>query len=190
MIHNDWVVPNSTLPALRALWYPGEFVGELQVQALVRDELIIEECFAGIGQGESALGDALMSFTLSSFHVLLAALWGKSNPDDVNSEEWLVSGKRFVAYVGNFATRSSEDVSATVPPGLFDRIEETIKRESLSGDLHWFHLFAGGVENNFSFESRKDNEHWESGVRCLEAVSWNWSSQYYSVRLLIILRSR
>ena len=190
MVHNDWVVPNSTLPAVRALWYPGESVGHLQVQVLVRDELIIEECFAGIGQGDSALSDALKTFTVTSFHVLLAALWGKSNPDEITTEEWLVSGQRFVAYIGNFGIRTFEGASASVPPGLFDRIEETIKRESLSGDLHWFHLLAGRVDNNFSFEAQKDNEHWESGVRCLEAVSWEQASQYYSVRLLIILRSR
>jgi len=36
-LHNDWVLPNSTLPALRALWYPANSSGELQIQALVSE---------------------------------------------------------------------------------------------------------------------------------------------------------
>jgi len=79
-VEKDWVVPNSELPALRALWYPGQSNGLLAVQALVRDKLVIEECFAGLGQGDTGLRDALVNFTINSFHVLLAALWGKNDP--------------------------------------------------------------------------------------------------------------
>jgi hypothetical protein len=53
VVEKDWVVPNSELPALRALWYPGQSSGRLDVQALVRDGVVIEECFAGIGEGAS-----------------------------------------------------------------------------------------------------------------------------------------
>src|SRR5476649_1146506 len=35
--HNDWVLPNSELPALRATWFPGSSNGRLDVQAFVRE---------------------------------------------------------------------------------------------------------------------------------------------------------
>jgi len=87
VVHNDWVLPNSELPALRALWYPATSTGLLDVQALVRDQLIIDECFAGMGEGDDGMYDALTSFTANSFHVLLAALWGNNDPEQVNTEE-------------------------------------------------------------------------------------------------------
>jgi len=77
VVHNDWVAPNLELPALRGLWYPGQSSGQLTVQVLVRDKLSILECFAGFGQGDAGLHDALHNFAFNSFHVLLAAFWGK-----------------------------------------------------------------------------------------------------------------
>jgi hypothetical protein len=188
VVHNDWVVPNSELPALRALWYPDQSHGLLQVQVLVRDKLVIEECFAGAGQGDSGLQDALVNFTTNSFHVLLAAFWGKNDPEQVTMEEWDISGKRYTAYIGNFGTRCSAGVTAHVPPELFAAIEAAIKREPLAGDLHWFRLFFGNaVSDSFTFEALKDNEDWPAGVRCLEAAAWERSSGYYSVRLFAVL---
>lgn len=128
VIENDWVVPNSELPALRALSYPGESNGRLDVQALVRDKVVIEECFAGVGQGVSGMHNALANFTLNSFHVLLAALWGKNDPEQVTTENWVVGGRRYIAYIGNFGTRSSEGVTAHIPHGLFAEVEAAIKR--------------------------------------------------------------
>jgi hypothetical protein len=189
VIENDWVVPNSELPALRALWHPGESNGRLDVQALVRDEIVIEECFAGVGQGVSGMHNALANFTLNSFHVLLAALWGKNDPEQVTTEKWVVGGKRYIAYIGNFGTRSSEGVTAHIPHGLFAEVEAAIKREPLSEDIHWFRLFFGNVANQFTFEALKDNEPWEAGQQCLEAATWEQSSGYYSVRLFVVLRS-
>jgi hypothetical protein len=187
IVHNEWVVPNAELPSLRALWYPDQSHGHLEVQVLVRRELLIEECFGGAGQGDTGLHDALVNFTINSFHVLLAALWGKNDPEQVTTEEWVISGKRYTAYIGNFGTRYSAGATAHVPLELFDVIEAVIKREVLVGDLHWFRLFFCNFANEFTFEALKDNEHWPAGRRCLEAAAWERSSGYYSVRLFAML---
>ena len=129
----------------------------------------------------------MTNFILNSFHVLLAALWGKGDPEQVNTEEWFVDGKRFTAYIGNFGTRSFDGGKASVPPKLFDTIQETIRLESLVGEVRWFRFFCCALDNSFTFEALKDNELWASGVRCLKAAGWEPSSQYYSVRLLIVL---
>ncbi|HEU4931801.1 MAG TPA: DUF6348 family protein [Pyrinomonadaceae bacterium] len=185
---NDWVVPNGELPAVRALWYPGESSGLLDVHALIRSGVVIEECFAGVGQGEGAIHDALMNFTLNSFHVLLAVLWGKTDPEQVTTELWVVNEKSYTAYIGNFGTRTSAGVVAHVPPSLFASIEENIKAEKLTEDIHWFRLFFCNFANEFTFEALKDNEPWERGTSCLESVAWRPDDGYYSVRLFVVLR--
>ena len=187
--HNDWVVPNAELPALRALWYPDQSSGRLDVHALVRDGVVIEECYAGLGQGERAIGDALINFTVNSFHVLLAALWGKNDPEQVTTELWVIDGKRYTAYIGDFGTRCSDGVVADIPNNLFSSITETIKAEKLTEDIHWFRLFFCNVANEFTFEALKDNEPWDKGVSCLERVAWRLDDGYYSVRLFVVLRS-
>jgi len=113
LIHNDWVLPNSTVPALRAIWYPGDSSGELQVQVLVRDQLIIEECFAGAGPGDTGLRDALVNFTANSFHVLLSALWDKSDPNAFESWPDLFTVRPDGSHLRQLTrTRASRDVRA------------------------------------------------------------------------------
>lgn len=189
VIHDDWVAPNGDLPAVRAHWYPEQKSGTLNVHVLVGDQVVIEECFAGLGEGESGMNDALTSFTLNSFHVLLAAFWGKNDPEQVNTEQWTVGNKPYVAYIGNFGCRSWDGEPVPVPDSLFDEIEATIKSETLTGEIHWFRLFFANHANTFDFEALKDNESWEAGRRCLESAAWEPRSGSYSVRLFAILRA-
>jgi hypothetical protein len=174
---------------VRALWHPGELSGRLDVQVCVRDGLVIEECFAGLGEGDAALHDALANFTLNSFHVLLSALWKSHDPEQVTTEKWVIGGRRYIVYIGHFGTRSSEGGQAHVPHGLLARVEAAIKHEPLSEDIHWFRFFLANVTNEFTFEALKDNEVWEPGKRCLEAAAWERSSKFYSVRLFLVLRA-
>ena len=189
VVENDWVVPNSELPALRAHWHPGSSNGRLDVQALISDGVVIEECFAGVGEGERGTNDALANFTINSFHVLLAALWGKNDASQVTTEAWEVHGKRYTAYIGNFGTRSSDGVTPHIPNELFAGIEEAVKHEALGADIHWFRAFFCNLAGKFTFEALKDNENWHAGLRCLESVRWAKSEGYYSVRLFAILRA-
>ena len=187
--HNDWIVPNSELPAIRATWFPGPSSGRLDVQAFVRDGTTIEECFAGIGEGEVGLHDALTNFTMNSFHVLLAALWNQNDETQVTTEYWNIDGRQYTAFIGNFGTRGSKGVVADVPTDLFSRVESVIKLDSLMDDLHWFRFFFCNVAGQRTFEALKDNETWDSGMRCLEGVQWADSMGYYSVRLFVVLRA-
>lgn len=107
IVENEWVLPNAELPALRALWYPEQSSGRLDVHALLREDVVIEECFAGIGEGEDAIRDALENFRVNSFHVLLATVWGKNDPEQLRTELWEINGKQYTAYIGNFGTRCS-----------------------------------------------------------------------------------
>lgn len=188
--HDDWIVPNSELPAIRATWFPGPSSGRLDVHVFVRDGITIEECFAGIGEGAVGLHDALTNFTVNSFHVLLAALWNQNDEMQVTTEEWNIGGRQYTAFIGNFGTRGLEGVIADVPADLFARVERVIKLDSLMGDLHWFRFFFCNVAGQRTFEALKDNETWDPGMRCLKGIQWADSIGYYSVRLFVVLRAR
>lgn len=188
-LENDWVLPHARLPAIRALWYPREHSGRLDVHTLAEKDVLIEECFAGIGQGDVGFRDALANFTTNSFHVLLAALWNVCDPDQVVQENWQIAGRAFEAFIGNFGTRQSDGFAASIPHGLFDTLAATIQREKLTGALHWFRFFFCNVAGECTYEALKDNAPWDEGLRCLQAAPWTRHDGYYSVRLFIALRA-
>lgn len=187
-VEDEWVVPSSKLPAIRATWYPREGSGLLEVDALLEDQRIIKECFAGIGSGREGINDALQNFCTNSFHVLLASLWGLKDPDQVLTEKWSVEGKEYTAYIGNFGTRGSVKARAEIPDGLFDVIKEAIKGESLMDKVSWFRLFFCDVSGEQTFEALKNNEVWESGMLALNSLPWIKKNSYYSVRIFLVLK--
>jgi hypothetical protein len=158
------------------------------MQVLVRDGLVIDECFAGIGVGDAALADGLQNFTINSFHTLLSALWFRHDPEQVETEIWTVASHRFEAFIGNVGTRSSTEVAPTIPAGMLPLLEEAVRGEPLEHDLHWFRFYVGHVNGEFTFEALKDNEPWPAGVSALMSCGWASGAGFYSARLFMILR--
>ena len=188
-VEDEWVVPFSKLPAIRATWFPSESTGRLEVEILLDDHRVITESFAGIGTGDEGVNDALQSFCVNSFHVLLAAFWQVNDPEQVTVEEWNIQGKPFSAFIGNFGTRGSDGVEPVIPDKLFDVIEHTIKQESIEHDIAWFRCFFCDVSGEHIFEALKNNEIWESGVSALKSLPWINSEGYYSVRSFVVFKS-
>jgi len=187
-VHNGWVLPDGELPAIHGTWHPGETHGQLDIQILVRDGLVIEESFAGLGAGDVGLSDGLQNFTLNSFHALLSSLWSCHDPDQVEMEEWTIAGQSFKAFIGNVGTRSSNDVLPSIPGNFMSLLEAAIRSEPLEHDLHWFRVYVGQVNGDFTFEALQDNEPWLNGASALTACDWKPSDGFYSARLFIVLR--
>lgn len=188
-IEDEWVIPNSELPAIRALWHPGKNSGRLDIHVLMEHGILIEECFAGIGSGKQGFTDALHNFMINSLHVFLAAFWGKNDPEQVTTETWNISGRSFIAYMGNFGTRGSEGVRASIPDELFGSIVAAVQEEKLSGMTHWVRTFFCNVADNQTFEALLDNDDWPRGLNRLKEISWEKSSGYYSIRNFILLQA-
>lgn len=188
-IKDEWVIPNSELPAIRALWYPGENSGRLDIHVLMEHGVLIEECFAGIGSGKQGFTDALQNFMINSLHVFLAAFWKKNDPEQVTTETWNISNRSFIAYIGNFGTRGSEGVRAPIPNELFNSIATAVQEEELSGTTHWVRTFFCNVAGDQTFEALLDNADWPRGLHRMKALSWAKISGYYSVRNFIVLRA-
>ena len=185
---NEWVVPYGKLPAIRSTWFQKETSGVLEVEVLLGGGRIINECFSGFGVNKEGILNGMENFCINSFHVLLSAFWKKHEPDQVEIEDWFINGVNYKAYIGNFGTRTTEGVEASIPKGLFDALEKAIKNESFESDISWLRVFFGSVSGEFTFEALKDNEVWESGISMLKAQSWEKTEGYYSVRNFIVLR--
>jgi len=188
-VEDQWVVPNNTLPAIRALWYPRETSGRLEIHALLKDDVVIEECFAGLGDNDKAFADAFQNFMINSFHVLLAALWDKNDPEQVMTERWSIGGREFTAFIGNFGMRGSNGVCAKIPNELFPAIESAVKQATLQGDTHWVRTFFCNLNEEQTYEALMDNEDWELGISCLKKIPWEKCDGYYSVRNFLLLRA-
>jgi hypothetical protein len=187
-VQDGWVLPNGELPALRGTWHPRETHGRLDMQVLVRDGVLIEESFAGIGVGDIGLADGLQNFAINSFHALLSALWHRHEPEQVASEAWTIAGRQFSAFIGNVGTRCSAGVTPSIPGSLMPVLEAVIRGEPLENDLHWFRFYVGHVNGDFTFEALKDNEPWPAGVSALASCDWTRRDGFYSARLFMVLR--
>jgi len=186
---NEWIVPNHNLPAIRAVWHPGEENGRLDVHVLVEKGVLIEECFAGIGKDQIALNDAIRNFMVNSLHVLLAAFWGVNDTDQVVTEHWHVGKKHFTAYIGNIGTRASAGVSPFVPDELVSVIQSAAESEPLPDGVHWVRVFFCNIAGQQTYEVLLDNEPWAAGLSAVKAIQWQHSDGYYSARNFIVLRS-
>lgn len=186
----EWVIPYGELPALRATWHAGENSGRLDVEVLLPDNRVIDECFAGMGKEREGINDALQNFSMSSFYVLLAAFWKINDSEQVTTQEWIVSGKPYTAYIGHFGTRGSVEANVSIPEGLLDSIKSAVMNEESLLGTQWFRTFFCNVAEEFSVEALANNEPWQSGVTAIKNLAWEKSAGYYSVRNFIVLREK
>jgi len=184
----EWLIPYGELPAIRTSWLAGENSGRLDVEVLLPDNRVIYECFAGMGQQEEGIKDALNSFVLNSFPVLLAAFWKVDDPEQVTTQEWLVSGKLYTAFVGSISFRASVEADASIPDGFVEAIESTIKNETGLLGTHWFRCFFCNVAEQHTVEALANNEPWTSGIDAVKNLPWDKAPGYYGVRQFIVLR--
>ena len=186
----DWFVPNQSLPAIRCYWHesPENESGRLDIQVLVKDGLVLDECFAGVGKGQEGFLDGLQNFAVNSFHVLLAAFWDKNDPEQVMTEQWEVGGSIYTAYIGNFGTRASDGIHPGVPEETFSHIENAIKSTDLKEQTHWVRTFFCNIGDEQIYEALVDNDNWVEGESALKKINWPKSEKYFSVRNFIVLQ--
>lgn len=186
----NWFVPNRSLPAIRCIWNesPENKSGRLDVQVLVEEGLVLEECFAGIGSDQDAFLDALHNFSVNSFHVMLAAFWGRQDSEHIDSEQWVIGGNSYTAYIGRFGTRATNGVHPGVPEETFAEIEAAIKMTDLKEKTHWVRTFFCNIGEKQVYEALVDNGHWLEGENALKKIEWPKSDKYFSVRNFMVLQ--
>ena len=106
-IEEDWIVPFGQLPAIRAIWYPREQSGVLEVEVLLAQNQVITECFAGFGTGNDAISDAIQNFQLRMN--LVGGVPAKAKPAFWAGSAWGRSGS--VASVANGTTVGTRPIA-------------------------------------------------------------------------------
>lgn len=185
-VQEGWVLPNGTLPAIRAYWFPRESSGRLDVQVLIEPNVVVEECFAGVGEGNAALGDALKNFMFNSLHVFLSAFWGKTDEDQVLVESLTLGGTQYVAHIGNVGVRASAGVEVSPPKELLESIISALREESCFPQVGWCRVFFASVNGEPTYEALLNNEVWPRGLEALRPLGWPTSSGFYSFRNFIM----
>ena len=108
----------------------------------------------------------------------------------MTTQEWIIGGKPYIAYVGNFGTRGSVEASVSIPEGLLDAIRNAVLNDNSAAGTQWYRSFFCNIAEEFSFEALASNEPWESGVSALKNLAWEKSAGYYSVRNFLVLREK
>jgi len=188
----EWCVPNGELPAIRTVWVAGETpnTGRLDVEVVLTDERRLVECFAGMGETiEQQQKDALQNFLVSSFHVLLAAFWGRVEADQVEVRRLTVEGKDWAAYVGGFSQRRSVGVEAALPESYLAKIIDSLSTMPLTHDVHWCRTFFCNIGSQKRIhEALLDNNQWTEGEVMMQSLDWGGSEGFYSIRNFLVLR--
>lgn len=189
-LDEEWLVTDGDFPAVRASWHEGTAgaLGRLDVDVVISEERHIEESFAGHGSGDAGVRDALAAFERNAFYVLLAACWYVTDDRRMQLHSWELGVRTWDVFVGPLAF-SRDDVAA--PDGLLSGVQEALRNESLSGQLHWIRLFYRRADDGSVLaEALLDNQPWPGGDRLLAQLAWPSSGPGYSARCFMALDIR
>ncbi|RZG86376.1 hypothetical protein EXE10_07160 [Acinetobacter sp. WCHAc060033] len=193
-MEQDWLVPYQDFtqyPAIRALWFPYTVNGCLQIEVLHHDSELMIECFAGVGEDNDAITDALQIFCLNSFHVFAVAFWDLPQGDQVTIEQWEIQGVTYQAYLGAMGTRlMSNDEFPALPENWFDSFSSEIQNESNLDTLAWFRLFIGNNQGDLTVEVLRNNDVCEEMQKVMREFDWITLDGYYSIRHFMILKAQ
>ena len=189
-VDEDWLVTDGDFPAIRAHWQEGGEAapGRLDVDVVISEERHIEESFAGNGRGDAGVHDALKAFERNVLYVLLAACWYVTDDRRIQLQSWELGVRSWDVFVGPL-TFSRDDVAA--PEGLLPALQDALRNESLSGELHWIRLFHRRADDGSVIaEALLDSQPWPGGDRLLSQLNWPAADQGYSARCFIALDIR
>jgi hypothetical protein len=121
-------------------------------------------------------------------YVLLAACWYVTDDRRIQLQNWDLGARGWDVFVGPL-TFSRDDV--VVPEGLLPALQDALRNESLSSQLHWIRLFHRRADDGTVVaEALLDNEPWQGGDRLLSQLNWPSTDKGYSARCFIALDIR
>jgi hypothetical protein len=151
----------------------------------------IVESFGDVGATvEDAINKNFQNFSRGSLHPLLAA-FGSADPEtlrQVEVEEWVINERRWKAYLGNLVPKAIGAAERIIPPvQFFQSIEQGIRAQQLSNELHWFRsYYCQWNEKITEKEFLMDNEVMDANM-ILGKLPILPDVQFYSCRNFIVL---
>jgi hypothetical protein len=190
---NWWVIEGGS-PAFRASVHRvqeiREFISlqiDIEVTAAEHKALIVESFGAAGGSIAEAVDRAFANFALSSFHVFMGALCGKTD-DHVTVELWTTGQREWSVWIGDIVVQAPDGQDQVIPDSLFQTIRTLIQQTRLEPGIHWARFFYGGLgSENTECEFLLDGEPLESAQIALRGLDWPPKDFYYSVRNFLIM---
>jgi len=195
LMRGDWLIPDgSSGPPVRALLTPlvagpNGASARLDVEIALSEKYRVLETFAGLGSTTAeAANSAFDNFCQSSFHVVLAAFYGYSDPEQTTTEKWTVSGVDYDAVIGNYTVRTFQGDGTPIPEQAFSTLENLIRSLPSTEDLYWVRLFyCNPGDGTQVTEVLLNNEDWDAAQLALAALPWERHPWFYSARVFLVL---
>jgi hypothetical protein len=192
----DWLVPEgSSAPPICALMSPIDAgpngaTARLDVEVAFPEGRRVRESFAGLGStAAEAESNAFDNFCQSSLHVLLAAFYGHSDPEQVATERWTVTGGQYDAFIGNYTVRSFQGKGTPIPEHAFSVLETAVRSLPSTQDVYWVRLFyCNQGDGTQVTEALLNNEEWGAARVAIAALPWERHPWFYSARVFLVLR--
>jgi hypothetical protein len=168
---------------------------QLDVYLEIEPDRVIIESFAGGGPTAAhAVSNAMNCFAVHSFHVFLAAFFDKFDEQQVEREEWEISGRERRVTIGPMGIRGkppTEGEQGQKLTACFDRIWAALKSHPFTSGTHWVRIFyAQEAGRLIACEVLRDNETWESLQSVTATLEWPTSKGFYSVRRFLTIQDR
>jgi Family of unknown function (DUF6348) len=148
--------------------------------------------WAALGEEpEAAARDGLAAFVRGGFHVLLAALWGLYEPEQVEWVERTVGTATWDLYLGPYTGRVAAGGSPLrAPSDLVERVLAALDAH-LTGETHFVRVYYAAVNGQVTVETLVDDAPSEGMHRAVAEAEWTApSTGFASLRWFSIARRR
>jgi hypothetical protein len=150
----------------------GSYLVEIRATAC-NDITIADRCAAVGDTFESAREDGLRSFCSGTFHVLLAALWGVLERDQVDHEVRVVGHHAWDIYTGPCTLRTSIGAKPLVlPRELVDLVPGQLERVLVDSRVHAVRLYFAVLNGAVTVEALVDDEENPALAEVFASAQW------------------
>jgi hypothetical protein len=160
---------------------------EVRATTASPDTTIADRC-AAVGDTIQVAGqDGLQAFCSGIFHVLLAAVWGVLEREQVDHEVRVVGGRSWDIYFGPCTLRSMTDTEPLVLPAeLMSLVPKQLDRTLTDTRVHTTRLYLAVLNGEVTVEAMVDDAPSEAMAQVFRSAAWVLPKKgFASIRWLI-----
>lgn len=154
---------------------------------------VVADQWAALGTDvASATRDGLTSFSRCGFHVVLAALWGVLETDQVDHEAREVGGATWDVYLGPYSGRATTGTPPlTAPAELVDQVLRAFDASLEAGQTHALRVYVAWVNGAATYEALVDGREAPDVAAVVARAGWVFpDAGFVSTRWFVMARLR
>jgi hypothetical protein len=182
-------LPGGGTASLRM--YRPESVWMMEFRAEV-DGVVLEDRWAAMGaEIDAAYRDGLDSFCRCGFHVLLAALWGVLERDQVEHVLHLGELDGWDLYLGPAVQRAANAPALQPPVELYERVMTSLHAALEPGQAHLLRVYVATLNGEVVVEVLLDDEEHPELWKAVAESDWQLpATGFASLRWVVVARRR